>query len=67
MNEQTTRKAGRPTKSPEGKRKTLHINLSPPAVEALEAICRRPIESVSHSAMIEHLIMEQASKQKAQP
>jgi hypothetical protein len=48
---------GRPTRSPSGRRQTLHITLSPEALEALERIRHRPIASISQSEMIDHLII----------
>ena len=63
MNEPAVKRgAGRPTKSPAGKRITLHINLSPPALEALRALCVHPVQAFAHSAMIEHLILEASRK-----
>jgi hypothetical protein len=49
---------GRPPKSPEGRREIIHICLSPQASRALTALCDRPIEPISKSAMIERLILD---------
>lgn len=56
-----TRKPGRPTKAPEGKRITFHLSLSPRAWEALNESCKRPISPLEKSALIEHLILEHAA------
>lgn len=62
-NEAKVAKPGRPPKSPEGKRVTVHLSLSPEASRALKALCDRPISPIPESTMVEHLIMQHASAQ----
>lgn len=64
MTEAKNRKSGRPTKSPDGKRVTFHLSLSPGAFEALTELCKRPIAPLEKSAMIEHLILERAGQSR---
>jgi hypothetical protein len=67
MNEKTIRNPGRPPLSSEGKRRTLHIALSPLAVRTLDRLCFRPIEPISHSAMIEFLILQDSQTAITEP
>jgi hypothetical protein len=62
MSEETKRKRGRPPKSPEGRRATIHVSLSPRAIEVLKTLCRRPIAPIDRSAVLEYLIMERAEQ-----
>jgi hypothetical protein len=59
MTEEKRPRAGRPPKSPEGRRVVHHITLSPEATEVLAALCRTPIAPLAKSHVLEHLILKE--------